>query len=120
MRRATRGVYEPNVFQGRFVYPQQEYVAVEAHGKDPAVTAYRDKPGAKPFGIYRKSDALLMFLLRGFLPEKYKRFTQIELGGPGGGPIPLSTEALQQLTDDELTNLRAIAEKLTPTASNPG
>ncbi len=120
IRRAMEGVYEPNVFQGRFVYPQEEYVAVEAHGREPEVRAWRNKPGARPLGLYRKSDTLMMFLLRGFLPEKYKRFTQIEMGGPGGGPIPLHSDSLQRLTDDELATLRELAEKLAADGGDSG
>ena len=120
IERALRGVFEPNVFQGRFVYPQEEYVVKEARGRDPEVRAWRDKAGVAPLGIWKKSDALLMFLLRGFKPEKYKYFTQIEMGGPGGGPIPLYSEALKRLTDDELANLRTISEKLEKHANDPG
>lgn len=87
--RAMRGVYEPNVFQGRFIYPQEQYVAVEAYGKEPAVMAWRDKPGARPIGMWKKSDALLMFLARGWMPEKYKRTSAVELSGPDGGPIEI-------------------------------
>jgi hypothetical protein len=54
---AIRGVFEPNVFQGRFVY-QQEEVEIEPAVFDRkgrviqrARTEWRDKPGARPFGI---------------------------------------------------------------------
>jgi hypothetical protein len=40
----------------------------------------------KPVGVKRiYSDALLMFLLRGARPEKYR--TGVELTGPNGGPL---------------------------------
>ena len=51
VERAMVGVFEPNVFQGRFVYPQEEYVVKKAHGRNPEVRAWRDKPGAAPLGI---------------------------------------------------------------------
>lgn len=124
VERAMVGVFEPNVFQGRFVYPQEEYVVKEAHGREPEVRAWRDKPGARPLGIWRKSDALLMFLLRGMMPEKYKYFTSVELGG---GPMEIVARLqaararvagynLSKLNDDELTNLRILAEKLSAEA----
>jgi hypothetical protein len=94
VERATVGVYEPNVFQGRFVYPQEEYeikpAVTDRRGRvvKPARTAWRDKPGAAPLGVYRKSDGLLMFLLRGRMPEKYGR-QALEVTGPQGGPIEI-------------------------------
>jgi hypothetical protein len=93
VRRAKTGVFEPNVFQGRFVYPQEEYVVKEAvlgpRGaiREPEVRAWRDKPGARPLGIYRKSDSLLALLLRAWLPHKYR--PQLELSGPAGGAIEI-------------------------------
>jgi hypothetical protein len=99
--RARVGVYEPNIFKGQFVYPREEYVIEEAQpareavfGVDaqpavPAVTAWRDVPGAPPLGVWKKSDGLMMFLLRGFMPQKYRQQGSLELSGPGGGPIEI-------------------------------
>jgi hypothetical protein len=95
MERAMRGVFEPNVFQGRFLYPQEEYIEKPAvigpRGgiREPEVRAWRDKPGAQPFGIWRKSDALTALLLRGRLREKYGMHGALELSGPGGGAIEI-------------------------------
>jgi hypothetical protein len=106
--RATRGVYEPNVYQGRFQYPQEQYevtpavpaISVEpSDWKDltppppatpgtPAVMAWRDVPGAPPLGVWRKSDALLMFRLRGSFAKYRQNFTEIT--GANGGPIAVS------------------------------
>jgi hypothetical protein len=94
LERATIGFFEPNVFQGRFCYPQEQYetepAVLDRRGRvvTPARTAWRDVPGAMPLGIYRKSDALLMFLLRARMPEKYGR-AALELTGPAGGPIEI-------------------------------
>jgi hypothetical protein len=100
VERATVGVFEPNIFQGRFVYPQEEY-EIEPAIRDrrgrivtPARTAWRDKPGAAPFGIWRKSDTLLMFVMRARMPEKYGFRGAMELSGPGGGAIEI-VERLQ-------------------------
>jgi hypothetical protein len=51
--------------------------------------AWRDVPNAKPFGVWRRSEALMIRLLAAFMPEKYGRHTQIELSGPGGGAIEI-------------------------------
>jgi hypothetical protein len=95
IERASIGVFEPNVFQGRYVYPQEEYVVKEAvlgpRGRviEPEVRSWRDVPGASPLGLWKKSDALLMFLLRGFMPEKYGMWGAFELVGPQRGPIEI-------------------------------
>lgn len=92
-RRAVIGVYEPNIFQGRFVYPQIEVeiepAVLDRKGRviQPARTEWRDKPNSKPLGVYRKSDSLLMFWLRAWKPERYRK--AIELSGPEGGPIEI-------------------------------
>jgi hypothetical protein len=95
MERAMRGAFEPNVFQGRFLYPQEEYIEKPAvigpRGgiQQPEVRAWRDKPGAQPLGIWRKSDALTALLLRGRMREKYGMHGSMELTGPGGGPLEI-------------------------------
>lgn len=93
-RRAMRGVYEPNVFQGKFVYPQEEVVTPAVLGPrggviEPERREWRDKPGALPFGIWRKSDTLLIHLARAFMPERYGMRGQFELSGPHGGPMEI-------------------------------
>jgi hypothetical protein len=105
--RSRVGVYEPNVYQGQFVYPREQYVvtpgvaAVEAvDWKEPGgavaavdavaeVLGWRDVPGAMPLGTWKKSDGLLMFLLRGFMPVKYRQQGSLEVSGVGGGPIEI-------------------------------
>lgn len=92
--RAMVGVFEPNVYQGRWLYPQEEYEIEPASRNKPAEMGYRDVPGSKPLGLWKKSDALLMFRLRGEYPEKYRPYGSVELTGPGGGPIEI-VERLQ-------------------------
>lgn len=44
----------------------------------------------KKVGVKRKfSDTLLIFTMKGRMPDKYRERTSIEHSGPGGGPIPL-------------------------------
>ncbi len=46
-----------------------------------------DQPiyGKKPLGLIKYSDSLLMFLLRGLRPERYRERTEVT--GKDGGPI---------------------------------
>ena len=37
--------------------------------------------------VKKPSDSLMMFLLKGGMPEKYKDRVSSEVSGPGGGPI---------------------------------
>jgi hypothetical protein len=92
--RAMVGVFEPNVYQGRWIYPQEEYEITPATRTRPAEMGFRDVPGAKPLGLWKKSDALLMFRLRGEMPQKYRPYGSVELTGPNGGPIEI-VERLQ-------------------------
>lgn len=73
IRRAVEGVEEPVFHQGKIV------------------------------GYVRKySDTLLIFLLKGYKPERYKERQAHELSGPGGGPIPIDDvrAALQRKLDE--------------------
>jgi hypothetical protein len=99
VERAIVGVFEPNVYQGRFCYPREQ-IEVEPAVRDragrivtPAKTEWRDVPGAPPLGIWKKSDYLLAMLLRGAMPEKYGFRGAVELSGAGGGAI----EVVQRL-----------------------
>jgi hypothetical protein len=66
-----------------------------------------------PTGVMREySDALLMFLLRGFTPEKYRDRGSVEVSGPAGGPIAVTDKRLETLSDDELDSLITIGKKL--------
>jgi hypothetical protein len=86
VRRATEGVFEPNLYQGQFVYP------IKGYELDPETgLPDRGKPifGKKPLGMMKKSDRLLEFLLRAGKPEKFRDRGTVELTGAGGGPIEI-------------------------------
>jgi hypothetical protein len=124
--RAITGVYEPNVFQGRFVYPQHE-VEITPAVKDragrivePAKTEWRDVPGAAPVGVWKKSDFLLALLIRGAMPEKYRPGIHVEVPSVHAGPISLTEQNLRALTDDELATLKRLAEKLAASHDDRG
>jgi hypothetical protein len=95
-RRAVRGTTELVVSQG-------------------AVVTYEDpRTGeTKPVRRRRYSDSLLMMLLKGNLPDKYKERTATELSGPEGGAIRHQHEHLDysSFSDDELAFLERLAEK---------
>jgi hypothetical protein len=116
--RAMRGVFVPNVFQGRFVYPQEkveiEPAVLDRKGRviKPARTELRDIPGAKPLGIYRPSDKLLIFLLRALKPETYRQSAAIELSGSDRGSI----EIVERLNAARARMRRLAAENTPPIA----
>ena len=58
---------------------------------------YQGVPGGS---VQRYSDTLLIFLLKGRRPDKYRERQQVEHSGPGGGPIEVSN-----LTDDQLEHI---------------
>ncbi len=70
VERAMIGVFEPNVFQGRFVYPEKE-VVIPATDTQPEHTEMRPIPGARPIGVWKRSEMLHALLLRGRMRERY-------------------------------------------------
>lgn len=124
VERALKGTYEPNIYQGRFQYPQEQYELTPAvpagdwkdedgaHGGTPAVLAWRDVPGAPPLGVWKRSEMLHLALLKAHIPA-FRTNATLEISGPAGGPIPLEQKRLEKLTDDELAALIAVAKKLT-------
>ncbi len=51
--------------------------------------------------VTKYSDVLLIFLLKGLRPKKYRDNWSGQLSGPNGGPIPLHAEA-SDMTDEQL------------------
>ncbi len=101
IRRAHEGHAEPLVYQGGFCYKQRK-------NKDTGKLEYY---GA-PLAVRKYSDPLMMFLLRGFRPDKYRDRGSVELSGPAGGPIALADKRFELLSDDELAGLINTARKL--------
>lgn len=67
--------------------------------------------GGKQVGKVREfSDVLLIFLLKGARPEKYRERQAIEHAGPGGGPIRAEAE----LSDEQLLKIAALANPEQP------
>lgn len=88
LRRAVDGIFEAFTFQGAPVYPPSAYKKDET-GK-PIL-----KKGAKPYGAIKRSDALLMFLLKGAKPDKYRERGLFE--GAGGKMEPIQIEIVERL-----------------------
>ncbi len=121
VERALVGQYEPFSYQGKLVYPERE-VVIPATKDEPERREMRRVAGAPPYGVWKRSEALHLALLRGFMPDKYRAKGAIEISGPAGtgGAIPLTDANLARLTDDELAALKRIAEKLAAGASDSG
>lgn len=105
VRRAHQGVEEPLVYQGNFTYRQKLV-------KDATTGVDRLQNYGRPICVNKKSDVLIMFLLKGFKREKYRDHGALELSGLGGGPIALEDARLKKLSDDELASLIGLAQKL--------
>ena len=68
VERAMVGVFEPITYKGAFVFPVIGYEKdPETNEPDPERPIYSKAPN----GIWRKSDRLLEFLLKGAKPEVY-------------------------------------------------
>ncbi len=95
-RRALEGVSEPVLYQGMLCYEQT------ANGKR-----------GKQIVLQRYSDNLLMFLIKGARPEQYRDTWKGEIKHSGAisrGPD------LSRLTDEELRDLKRIAQSAIPAA----
>lgn len=106
-------------------YPQAFRTAGEEAGERLEQEARRravtgiDKPifqGGKQVGVVREySDTLLIFLMKGNMPEKYKDRVHQEHSGLNGGPININKNIdLANLTEEEL---EALEKLLTKTAA---
>jgi hypothetical protein len=91
-RRAYHGVDEPVIYQGELMG-----VWVDAAGQ----VVSKDSTGAKqiPLTIKKYSDTMLIFLLKGNRPEKYKENVHHEVTGKGGGPIRSKSETTHDISD---------------------
>lgn len=94
IRRAAYGVEEPVIHGGQLCYAPQDlhyapdqYQGRGAKRKLKPGAVLTPKPGRKALSIRRYSDVLLIFLLKGGRPEKYKDRTSAEISSPAGKPI---------------------------------
>lgn len=94
IRRAVSGVDEPVFHGGQLCYApsdlryaRDQYTGNGKHRRLKAGAILTPKPGAKALSIRRYSDTLLIFLLKGAKPEKYKDRSTAEISSPTGKPI---------------------------------
>jgi hypothetical protein len=71
----------------------------------PGGKPYRHPETGEPYSELEYSDTLLIFLLKGIRPEKYRE--RYEHTGPNGGPIRVQPVRLDHLTEEELGQLEA-------------
>lgn len=74
IRRANEGTFRPNSYKGEHVYAYKTVV-------DPQTGEERKVQSKMPYGVREYSDTLLMFLLRGAMPNKYRERGSVEVSG---------------------------------------
>jgi hypothetical protein len=82
-RRAVEGTREPVIYQGKLCYTPM----IDDSGA--VVRDAEGNPLAVPLTVPRKSDNLLMFVLKAKRPDKYRDNATVEHTGTGGGPMAL-------------------------------
>lgn len=70
--------------------------------------------GEQTGSVRKYSDTLLIFMLKGAKPEKYKERGAVEHTGANGGPIQVQRLDLTKLSDEELDALDRIVDKGAP------
>ena len=112
-RRAIEGVNEPVVYQGRLTYEP----LLDKHGrvkKDPETEGILYSK--TPLTVRKYSDVLLIFLLKGARPDKYRDNFK---GSITTGALPMSLD-LSKLTDEEFEHLRSLAGKVVKSGNSGG
>lgn len=86
-RRAVEGVPKPVIYQGQLCREAK---------RDKNGELIRNENGevvfSAPLTIREYSDTLLIFLMKGNNPEKYRDNAKVEHTGPGGGPLEVTVQ----------------------------
>ena len=82
-RRGVEGVAEPVIYQGQLCFEPLR----DRQGKLQRDPNGFPKLSNVPLVVYKKSDNLLMFLLKSKRPEVYRDHAKVEHTGPGGAPL---------------------------------
>lgn len=91
-RRAIEGVEEPVIHQGQLTLIQ-----------DPETGEIR------PLTVRKYSDTLLIFLLKGNNPAKFRENATVEVAGPGGGPIKTEAKVeVAPITADQIPKVLSV------------
>ena len=72
------------------------------------------EPIMTPVYDHTPSDSLLMFLLSGRNPSRFKSRTSTEMSGPNGGPIEVTKVDTSKLTVEELREMERMLLAATP------
>jgi len=96
IRRAVEGWDKPVIYQGELSYTWNPKTR---------------RKSTKPLTVRHFSDSILLALLKGSKPEKYKDRQAVEHSGPGGGPIRVhqqrkAVKLAELLSPDELSTIR--------------
>lgn len=105
--RANHGVFEPLVYQGEFQYEQ---VPV----RDPETGEIERYERGAMLGVWRKSDGLLQFKLRGAF-AKYRQGV-LEVTGKDGGPIEMG---IVERLNAARNRIAALKPKADPPKTDP-
>ena len=114
--RAVNGIQEPVIYQGELTF-------LPKFNRNGEMVMKNGKPVLSdiPLTIRKPSDTLLIFLLKGAKPDKYRDNAKIEHSGPGGAPIPVALKtSLANLTDEQLDSLRDLARAAAAPPSDRG
>jgi hypothetical protein len=125
VRRAHQGIFTPNIWKGQFAYAESDYIP-DPETSSKKLKLYKLKEDAKPLGVVNYSDQLLMFILKGLKPDKYRERGLFE--GKRGEPLAIAgtlaitveQKNLKTLNDDELASLIAISQKFTAAEYDAG
>jgi hypothetical protein len=104
--RAVEGWEEPVIYKG-----EMQYTPVTDDDGN-LVTKEDGQPLLRPLTIRKKDTNLLIFLLKGAKPDKFRENFRGEISGPGGKPLRSSID-LTNLTDEQLEQLRRLADAVT-------
>lgn len=91
-----------------------EFLAAYEHAEEDAADALEEEARRRAI---KGSDLLLIFMLKGAKPEKYRERGSYEHTGPNRGPIQVQRIDLTKLSDEELDTLDRLVDKGTTTAA---
>lgn len=115
VRRAHDGVNEPVIHQGQLMG-----IWVDENGD----RTIEGAPGAKmvPLTVKKYSDTLLIFLLKGAKPQKFRENVRQEVTGADGGPLQVQSVApsIRRMMNDGpgIELLAAVSERLAADAGS--
>jgi hypothetical protein len=108
VERARQGTEEPVIYKGSLCYAFR----IDANGQIMRAPDGMPLFEKEPLKRRKRSDSLLIELLRANRPQKFRSNASVEISGPEGGPIDVTDKRLASLTDEELAAFIAVAKKM--------